>query len=93
MHTAFVRIKVNPAKTAAIGEAMRALVAPTLAEPGCISYEFYRDCEDPSLFLCFEHWEDREALDRHGSTAHVLRFLNEFGGDIERWDVNHTRAL
>lgn len=93
MHTAFIRIKVNSAKADAIAEAMRALVAPTLAEPGCITYAFYRDCEDPSLFLCFEHWQDRAALDQHGSTPHVLQFLNEFGNAIERWDVNHTKAL
>ncbi len=93
MHTAFIRIKVAAAAAERAGEAMLKLVAPTLAEPGAITYEFYRDLDDPSLFLCFEHWESRAAMDAHGSTPHVAAFLAEFGPLIEKWEYNHTTAL
>ncbi|MFE3291926.1 putative quinol monooxygenase [Rhodococcus sp. NPDC059234] len=93
MHTAFIRVKVNPSAADRAARAMRDLVAPTLAEPGCHTYEFYRDLDDPSLFHCFEHWTSRQALDDHGSTPHVQSFLAEFGPVIERWESNHTSAL
>ena len=93
MHTAFIRVKVSPDAAERAASAMRALVAPTMAEPGCITYEFYRDLDDPTLFLCFEHWESREAMDAHGTTPHVAEFLSELGPLIEKWEYNHTAAL
>ncbi|MGW2661501.1 putative quinol monooxygenase [Nocardia tengchongensis] len=93
VHTAFIRIKVDPAAADQVAQAMLTLTAPTFAEPGCHTYEFYRDNDDPSLFLCFEHWDSRQALDDHGSTPHVQTFLTEFGPHIQVWEQNHTTAL
>lgn len=93
VHTAFIRITVEPAVADQIAEAMVNLVAPTLAEPGCLAYEFYRDQEDPSVFHCFEHWQTREALDRHGSTPHVAQFLREFGPHVTKWEPHHASRL
>lgn len=93
MHTAFIRVKVAPDAADRAADAMRTLVEPTMAEPGCITYEFYRDLEDPSLFLCFEHWDSRESMDAHGSTPPVETFLTELGPLIEKWEYNHTAAL
>lgn len=93
MHTAFIRVKVHPDHADHAARAMGDLVEPTLAEPGCITYEFYRDLDEPGLFHCFEHWSDRQALDDHGDTPHVRAFLAEFGPVIERWESNHTAAL
>jgi quinol monooxygenase YgiN len=45
VHTAFIRVKVTPAAADRAAAAMRQLVEPTLAEPGCVTYEFYRDLE------------------------------------------------
>ena len=93
VHTAFIRVKVAADASERAAVAMRDLVGPTLAEPGCITYEFYRDLDDPTLFHCFEHWDSREALDVHGTTPHVATFLAELGPLIEKWDYNHTEAL
>lgn len=93
MHTAFIRVKVHPDHADNAARAMSGLVEPTLAEPGCITYEFYRDLDEPGLFHCFEHWDTRQALDDHGDTPHVRAFLAEFGPVIERWESNHTSAL
>lgn len=93
MHTAFIRIKVRKDSAGCVAAAMHALVAPTLAEKGCHIYSFYRDLDDPSLFLCFEQWDSRADLDAHGDTPHVQAFLQEFGPVIERWESNHATAL
>lgn len=93
MHTAFIRIKVREDSAERVAAAMQLLVTPTLAEKGCRVYSFYRDMDDPSLFLCFEQWDSRVDLDAHGGTAHVQAFLQEFGPVIERWESNHATAL
>lgn len=49
MHTALIRVKVAPDAADRAADAMRTLVEPTMAEPGCSPYEFYRDLEDPSF--------------------------------------------
>lgn len=37
-------------------------------EPGCHSYRFYGDSDDPNSFLLIGEWETREAWDRHLSS-------------------------
>lgn len=46
----------------------------TQAEPGCISYRFYADLEDPNLFRIFEEWESDPHLQAHFKTAHMAEF-------------------
>ncbi|EGD54215.1 putative quinol monooxygenase [Gordonia neofelifaecis] len=93
MHTAFIKLRVHADHADRAADAMRGLVQPVSAEPGCITYEFYRDLDDPCLFHCFEHWTSRQALDDHGSTPHIRAFLDEFGPHIELWESHHTAAL
>ncbi|MFF2556477.1 putative quinol monooxygenase [Nocardia sp. NPDC058058] len=93
MHTAFIRLKVTADVADRAAAAMPALAAATKTEPGCHTYEFYRDLDDPTLFHCFEHWTNRQALDEHGTTPHVTAFLTEFGPAIELWESNHATAV
>lgn len=53
---------------------LRALVAPTRKEEGCLTYELHRSAEGPSAFLLHEVWASREAHARHTSTPHFLRW-------------------
>ena len=93
MHTAIVRITVDPSAADSIAAAMEELVEPTRAEPGCLTYEFYRDLEDPAVFICFEHWESADALAEHGKTPHVEKFLGELGPHITKWEPNYLSRL
>lgn len=34
-------------------------------EEGCISFRFYQDLEDPTVFFLFEEWESQETLEAH----------------------------
>ncbi len=53
---------------------LRALVAPTRKEEGCLTYELHRSADGPSSFLLHEVWASREAHSRHTSTPHFLRW-------------------
>lgn len=51
------------------------MLAATRAEPGCLSYRFYQDVEDPNAFTFVEEWASADALDGHFRSAHVGRAL------------------
>jgi quinol monooxygenase YgiN len=47
------------------------------AEDGCISYRFFQDLEDPTLFRLFEEWETQDALDVHAKSQHIADFRDK----------------
>lgn len=53
---------------------LRALIAPTRAEPGCRTYEISRAKDDPRTFLFYERYDDEAALDAHRASPHFERF-------------------
>ena len=53
---------------------LRALVAPTRREEGCITYNLHRDAEIPGAFFLHEVWASREHHTRHTKTPHFLRW-------------------
>jgi quinol monooxygenase YgiN len=73
-------IRIDPSRRE---EAIREAVEVARAarrEPGCISYAFSADLEEPNLFRVFEEWESQEALDRHFETPHMLTFQGRVAG-------------
>jgi quinol monooxygenase YgiN len=75
------------------------LLGPTRQEPGCISYRFYQDIEDPNAFSFVELWQDYDALDGHFRSAHVGAFLGRLPDlvaepPVARFDrIAETRGL
>src|SRR5271155_4091562 len=53
---------------------LRALVAPTRKEEGCLVYELHRSADAPGAFLFHEVWATREAHTAHTRTDHFLRW-------------------
>ena len=53
---------------------LRALVAPTRREEGCITYDLHRAAEMPGAFLLHEIWASREHHRQHTKTPHFLRW-------------------
>ena len=65
----------------------RSLIAPTMADKGCVSYALNRDQEDPRRFVFMEEWESREDLEAHLGTDHIAKGLNDAGPMIESQDI------
>lgn len=68
------RVQVKPEHR---DEAIRRAIAisrDSEAEEGCLSYRFYTDLENPSVFFIFEEWESQEALNAHFQTPHLKEF-------------------
>jgi quinol monooxygenase YgiN len=53
---------------------LRALVAPTRREAGCLQYDLHRSTELPGQFFLHEVWETREHHTAHTRTPHFLRW-------------------
>jgi quinol monooxygenase YgiN len=86
-------VVLDPAKREEAIEAARTMMAETRKEPGCRSYVFTADLEDPARFLIFEEWESAEALEAHFATPHMARFQQAMGGlgvremDVRRYEI------
>ncbi|MDH4582427.1 antibiotic biosynthesis monooxygenase [Pseudomonas sp. BN415] len=64
----------RPEKADAFEVLFRAYVEPSRAEEGCIEYHMLRDAQDPSLFIFYEVWQSRAALEVHSALPHMRRF-------------------
>jgi quinol monooxygenase YgiN len=53
---------------------LRALIAPTRREDGCLTYDLHRALEIPSAFLLHEVWATRDHHRLHTKTPHFLRW-------------------
>ena len=53
---------------------LRALIAPTRREEGCLTYDLHRALEIPGAFLLHEVWATREHHRLHMKTPHFLRW-------------------
>ncbi len=49
----------------------------TRAEPGNISFDWYRSAEDPNLWVLVEVFRDAEAGDAHVQSAHFKAAMSE----------------
>jgi len=54
---------------------IRALIAETRKEAGCIQYDLFRDTENEGQFMLLERWKDVDSLERHLSSPHFSEIV------------------
>lgn len=69
-----VPIEAKPGREDELGGELRALVAPTRQEPGCLVYELHRDPKQPQKFMFYEKFKDQDALTAHLRSGHFQKF-------------------
>jgi quinol monooxygenase YgiN len=72
-------VKAKPGQEEALKEVLLALVEPTRKEPGCLCYNLHQSKSDPSMFMFYEQWASKEAIDGHGKTPH----MKALGGNLK----------
>ena len=86
--------KVKPDKRGKAVLSALAMAEATKEEPGCISYEFFVDIQDPNRIFIFEQWEDQAALDAHNLSEHMAEFREQLPDllasslDVKRYVVS-----
>lgn len=71
MYTIIGTVTARPETSDELHALLQAQVAPTRAEAGCINYDFHVDAADPCVFVFYENWTDRAALDAHLAMPHL----------------------
>lgn len=58
----------------AVREALLTMETETRKEPGCHTYAFSVDINDPGTIRIFERWDSMKALEAHFKTPHMAAF-------------------
>jgi quinol monooxygenase YgiN len=82
-------LTAKPGTESVVEEALTALVRPTRAEAGCISYGLYRSTSDASAFITIETWRSQDDLDAHMATPHIAQALQAAGDSLQGGPVIH----
>jgi quinol monooxygenase YgiN len=69
----------QPGQEDVVRDALVALVPPTLAEQGCLSYALSESAAAPGTFVTVETWRSQADLDAHLGTPHVTEALSAAG--------------
>ena len=69
-----VRMEAVAGREQELERRLAALITPTRAESGCISYELHRSREKPGMFMFCETFASQEALDEHIGSPHFQAF-------------------
>jgi quinol monooxygenase YgiN len=70
-----VHLQAAPGQEEVLKQQLIALIAPSRAEPGCVSYELHGDPENPGKFMFQECFRGQAALDEHLATPHFQQFV------------------
>jgi quinol monooxygenase YgiN len=70
-------VTARPETRAELAVLLQAQVAPTRAEPGCITYDFHVDAANPCVFVFDENWTSRAALANHLAMSHLQPLFSQ----------------
>ena len=73
--TVLAKIKAKNGMAETVRQQALALVNPTRSEAGCISYDLHQSDEDENLFMFYENWISKQALDEHIQKPHLQAFI------------------
>ncbi len=71
----FGRFEVRAGAEAAFEEALRAVMAATRSESGCLEANGYRSVRMTGLYFLHSRWKDAATFDAHANLPHTLKFL------------------
>ena len=85
--TIIAKLKAKPGSEDELYAACRELVAPTLAEEGCLDYDMHRSVEDPGLIMFYENWTTKPFWEVHMASPHLKAFSEATEGMVEVWEL------
>jgi quinol monooxygenase YgiN len=75
MFTMKMRLIFPPSKTAEAINIINLVAGPTLADPDCVSFRFYREVANDDSLILWQEWETREALEQHIRSKDFMKIL------------------
>lgn len=74
VYTVITTMEAKPGKEEQLKEQLLRLRAPSLEEPGCMSYYIYHSADEPQKFMLFQNWINSEAQVVHSASEHVAEW-------------------
>jgi quinol monooxygenase YgiN len=84
--TAITKLKAKSGAEEKLYEECRKLIAPTLAEEGCMNCDLYRSTDDRErrgTFMFYENWASKAHCKRHQESPHWKAFAKNTDGMLE----------
>jgi len=91
--TIVARIEAHPDSIALVKVELEKLIAPSLADAGCLHYAMHQDNETPAVFLFFERWETRALWQAHMEQPHLAAFLAATDGAVAELTINEMTQV
>jgi quinol monooxygenase YgiN len=88
----FARFHAREGREEAAAAALREVVGPTAAEPGCLAIGAFRASLDPRLFFIHSRWVDEAAFDLHAVLPHTVLFIRRMN-ELTDQPVEVVRTL
>ena len=96
MHIIVAEMKALPGKVEQVATVLETLLAPSRAEPGCISYRFFYSHDDSERIMFYEEWQDMAAIEFHFATEHFEALGGQLDGLLDgepRMDIFEASAV
>ncbi|MCB9935427.1 MAG: antibiotic biosynthesis monooxygenase [Planctomycetes bacterium] len=71
MLTVIAKVRAKPDCENEVEAELLKLVDATRREDGCLNYDLHRSQTEPAVFLFYENWTSRAALDAHAASPHM----------------------
>ena len=91
--TLIVAMRARAGREAELEKELRALVAPTRAERGCIEYDLHASSDVPGLFLLREIWAGLKHHQKHWDTEHMKKWGQKKGALVETREASFWKWI
>ncbi len=91
--TLIVAMRARAGREAELEKQLRALVAPTRAERGCIAYDLHASSDVPGLFLLREIWTSMKHHQKHWETPHMKMWSENRGALVETREASFWKPI
>jgi quinol monooxygenase YgiN len=85
--TVIAKLKAKAGAEDQLYDACRKLIAPSLADEGCINYDLHRSIEDPGTVMFYENWATRQIWEQHMQAPHLTEFSAATKDIVEVWEL------
>ena len=91
--TVLARVRARAGMEEKVRQELLALVAPSRREDGCIEYNLHQSQDDQTVFMFYENWTSRAALDQHLTRPYLDAFDEAVEGmlaeevEITLWEM------
>ncbi|MDF1656905.1 MAG: putative quinol monooxygenase [Verrucomicrobiales bacterium] len=91
--TIVANIFAKPDQIELVKSELLKIIAPTLAEEGCLNYDLHQDNENPAHFMFYENWASRELWLAHMEQPHLAEYAAATEGAVDHFTLHEMTPV